>query len=327
MTLKQEWITENPAVYEHGKNRKENGMNLLVTGAFAWAEEELNRLKQLGHETVFMQNEKGPLSCDATWVEGIIGNGIFLSHPIEKFTSLRYIQLTSAGFDRVPMNYVKEHNIDIFNARGVYSIPMAEFAVSGVLAFYKNSRLFDENQEAHKWIKNRTVRELYEKTVCIVGCGSVGTECALRFKAFGCRVFGVDLQPYQSDAYEAMAPLNELDSILAHSDVVVLCLPLTEQTRHLMNADRFSKMQNGAIVVNISRGRIVDTQALIEALKANRFYAVLDVFEDEPLDESSPLWDLQNVIITPHNSFVGDGNHRRMLNVIMENLQRSGKNK
>lgn len=130
------------------------------------------------------------------------------------------------------MDYVKEHNIDIFNARGVYSIPMAEFALSGVLALYKQNRFFAENQKVHRWIKNRTVKEINEKTVCIIGCGSVGTECALRFKAFGCRVLGVDAKPYVSDAYETMAALDKLDDVLKSSDVVILALPLTEQTKH-----------------------------------------------------------------------------------------------
>lgn len=296
-------------------------MNLLVTGAFAWTNEELNTLKQLGHEVVFMQQEKDELPCAPEWVEGIIGNGIFLSHPIEQFTSLHYIQLTSAGFDRVPMDYVKEYNIDIFNARGVYSIPMAEFALSGVLALYKQNRFFAENQKVHRWIKNRTVKEINEKTVCIIGCGSVGTACALRFKAFGCRVLGVDAKPYVSDAYETMAALDKLDDVLKSSDVVILALPLTEQTKHLMNADRLSILKKGSVVVNIARGGVVDTAALIDELRNERLCAVLDVFEDEPLDENSPLWDMYNVMITPHNSFVGDGNHRRMVDVIMKNLE------
>ena len=99
---------------------------------------------------------------------------LFLSHPIEKFTNLRYIQLTSAGFDRVPMEYVKVHNIEIRNARGVYSIPMAEFALCGVLQLYKQSRFFMENQKARTWEKHRRLLELSGKTVCIIGCGSVG---------------------------------------------------------------------------------------------------------------------------------------------------------
>ena len=297
-------------------------MNLLVTGAFDWTEKELNMLRAIGHKVVFMQQEKTPLPCDAAWVEGIIGNGIFLSHSIEKFTSLRYIQLTSAGFDRVPMDYVKQHGIEIHNARGVYSIPMAEFAVSGVLQLYKQSGYFHENQKAHKWEKHRGLLELFGKNVCIVGCGSVGTECAKRFKTFGCSVTGVDIKPYQNRVYDTMLPLDSLDNVLTNADVTILTLPLTEETRHFINADRFAAMKRGAVLVNIARGAIVDTDALIVALNTHLGGAVLDVFEEEPLDEHSPLWSMDNVIVTPHNSFVGDGNQVRLYNLILKNLNK-----
>lgn len=296
-------------------------MNLLVTGAFDWTEKELNILRGLGHNVVFMQQEKSPLPCDAAWVEGIIGNGIFLSHPIEQFTSLRYIQLTSAGFDRVPMDYVEQHGIEIHNARGVYSIPMAEFALGGVLQLYKQSGYFHENQKAHKWEKHRGLLELFGKNVCIVGCGSVGTECAKRFKAFGCSVVGVDIKPYKNELYDSMLPLNSLDEALMKADVTILTLPLTKETRHFINTDRFAAMKSGAVLVNIARGAIMDTEALITAVNTHLGGAVLDVFEEEPLDESSPLWDMENVIITPHNSFVGDGNHKRLFEVITDNLE------
>lgn len=296
-------------------------MNLLVTGAFAWTEDELNKLKQLGHEVIFMQQEKDKLPCSPEWVEGIIGNGIFLSHPIEQFTSLYYIQLTSVGFDRVPMDYVKTHNIQIHNARGVYSIPMAEFAICGVLELYKQSCFFMKNQQEHQWEKHRGLMELSGKTVCIVGCGSVGTECAKKFKAFGCKVIGIDRFTYVSEYFEEMYSLSELEEYLIISDVVVLTLPLTEETYHIMDADKLEKMKKGAILVNIARGAVVDTEALISAVKNRLAGALLDVFEEEPLNETDLLWDTENVIITPHNSFVGDGNHQRMLGVIFRNLE------
>lgn len=296
-------------------------MNLLVTGAFDWTEKELNMLRAIGHKVVFMQQEKTPLPCDAAWVEGIIGNGIFLSHSIEQFTSLRYIQLTSAGFDRVPMDYVKQHGIEIHNARGVYSIPMAEFAVSGVLQLYKQSGYFHENQKAHKWEKHRGLLELFGKNICIVGCGSVGTECAKRFKAFGCSVTGVDVKPYQNKVYDTMLPLDSLDNVLTNADVTILTLPLTEETRHFINADRFAAMKRGAVLVNIARGAIIDTNALITALNTHLGGAILDVFEEEPLEEHSPLWDMENVILAPHNSFVGDGNRERLRGLILSHLE------
>jgi phosphoglycerate dehydrogenase-like enzyme len=296
-------------------------MNLLITGAFDWESEELVILEQMGHRVVFMQQEKEELPCTAASIEGVICNGLFLRHSIEQFTSLRYIQLTSAGFDRVPMDYVKSHGISIFNARGVYSIPMAEFVVSGVLELYKKKRFFYEKQKAHIWEKHRGLQELYGKNVCIVGCGSVGSECAKRFKAFDCNVVGIDIMPYQSNWYEKMLGFDKLDEEISECDIIILTLPLAYETKGLINKERLSKIKDGSILVNVARGALVDQTALIKMLECNRIMAVLDVFDTEPLDIYSPLWDMENVIITPHNSFVGDGNHKRMISVILNNLE------
>lgn len=294
-------------------------MKLLITGAWQKAEDNFDLLKKMGHEIVFHRFEKEELPCSYDWAEGIVCNGLFLHHPIEKFTNLKYIQLTSAGYDRIPMDYVKEKGIEIHNARGVYSIPMAEFAVAGVLQLYKQMRFFAQGQSEHLWRKHRGLLELYDKTVCIVGCGSVGTECASRFKAFGCSVVGVDLFPRLDESYDRMVPLEQLDQELPNADVLVLTLPLTEETRHLMNADRLGLLKENAVLVNIARGAVVDTSALIGRVDQIAG-AVLDVFEEEPLREDSVLWNRENVILTPHNSFVGEGNGARLSKVILDNL-------
>ena len=132
---------------------------------------------------------------------------------------------------------------------------------------------------------------------------------------------GVDLFPYDSPAYERMESLDKLNAVLTESDIVVITLPLTEKTKHLMNAERFGFMKSGSILVNISRGVIVDTEALVVALKDRLSGAVLDVFEEEPLDEHSVLWNMENVIVTPHNSFVGEENQKRLIDVIINNLK------
>lgn len=295
-------------------------MKLLVTGAWKCTQEQLNEIENMGHSVVFMQNEVDSLPCSYGEIEGVICNGLFLHHPIDRFTSLKYIQLTSAGFDRVPMGYVQAHGIEIHNARGVYSIPMAEFAISGVLQLYKQSKFFYENQKKRFWEKHRGVLELYEKTVCIVGCGSVGTECAKRFQAFGCKVIGVDLYPREDNAYEKIYSLLDFDKCLPQADVVVLTLPLTEETQYMMNEQRFEKMKDGSVLVNIARGAVVDEQALVKALDEKLLGAVLDVFEEEPLSPDNALWKKENVILTPHNSFVGDGNQNRLKEVIFYNL-------
>ena len=155
-------------------------------------------LRNLGHELIYIQDERIPLGkqgIDPKEIEGTICNGVFLYNNISDFKNLQYIQLTSAGFDRVPMDYIRNHNIEIHNAKGVYSIPMAEFALAGVLQIYKESRFFYESQKKMQWKKNRDILELSGKTVCIVGCGSVGTECAKRFQTLGCEIVGIDIYP------------------------------------------------------------------------------------------------------------------------------------
>ena len=296
-------------------------MKLLVTGAWQGAKENLNALRAMGHEVAFLQQEKEALPVDPAWVEGVICNGLFLHHPLSDFPNLRYIQLTSAGFDRVPMDEIRARGIAIRNARGVYSVPMAEHAVWGVLSLYHQAPFFFENQAESRWEKHRGLRELAGKTVCILGAGSVGTECAKRFRAFACRVVGVNRTVRENPVFDAMLPMDALTDALAQADVVVLTLPLTDATRGLMNAERLASMKPGAVLVNIARGAIVDAEALTDALSHHLGGAVLDVFDPEPLSPESPLWRMENVIVTPHNSFVSDGNAARLRELIFNNLR------
>lgn len=295
-------------------------MNLLITGAWREAKEHISFFQTEGHRVKYMQYEQDELPCAPEWVEGIIGNGIFLFHSIEEFVNLHYIQLTSAGYDRVPMDYIKEHKIQIYNARGVYSVPMAEFAVAGVLALYKRLPGFLESQRNHEWQKRRDLLELSGKKVLVVGFGSVGQECAKRFRAFGTMVLAADIQKPEM-GFDVFYSMEHLPEALARADIVILTLPLTEETRGMFDEKAFTSCKPGVILVNISRGAIVKERALVEALRKGTLGgAVLDVFETEPLPESSPLWDMPNVIVTPHNSFISSLNSTRLLKLIMENL-------
>lgn len=295
-------------------------MRILLTGACNFTKEQVREIEGLGFEIDFLKNEKDEL--DFSVYDGVICNGLFLYHSIENFINLKFVQLTSAGYDRVPMDYIKEHGITIYNARGVYSIPMAEYALAGVLNLYKQTRFFRENQKRKRWKKHRGLFELSGRNVCIVGCGSVGSECAKRFKAFGCTVTGVDIINDDRTYFDKIYGLPDIATALGIADVVVITLPLTEHTHHLFNGSMFDYIKKDAVFVNISRGAVVDTSALIEALKCERLSgAVLDVFENEPLDGSSELWSLENVFISPHNSFVGDGNQNRLFELIKKNLR------
>ena len=295
-------------------------MRLLITGAFSPSEEQLNILRQ-GNELVIMPDERGELPCPASTIEGVICNGLFLYHDIEEFTSLKLIQLTSAGLDRVPIEKIKEKGISLFNAGGVYSLPMAEWALTGVLCLYKQVRCFLRNQDSKKWEKQRQIFELFGKSALVIGCGSVGRECARLFSQIGCTVRGVDLFPCECEPFEKISPVSALYSELEQADVVILALPLTEETRHIIDKNALAHTKKGAVLVNISRGGVLNTEALIDTLKGHLGGAVLDVFESEPLDLGSPLWEMDNVIITPHNSFIGEENGERLFNLIVKNLE------
>ncbi len=303
-------------------------MKLLLTGAATYTESQLASLRSMGHEILYVQDERVPLKeqgIDPTDIEAAVCNGLFLYNDLSEFAKLRYVQLTSAGFDRVPLESMLEKGITVHNARGVYSAPMAEFAISGVLQLYKQSFTFLKNQYAHCWEKVRDLKELCGKTVGIVGCGSVGQACAKRFSAFDCRVLGVDVVAMDAPFFDKVYLLEELNAVLSQSDVVVLTLPLTNETRDLFDQKRFDACKTGTVFVNIARGAVVVQRDLVTALLEGRLGgAVLDVFETEPLEADSPLWDMKNVILTPHNSFVSEGNNERLFNVIKENLEREG---
>lgn len=301
-------------------------MKLLITGAFSATAEQLDMLYSLGFEFMHQKDERGVPECDFSEADAVICNGLFLYHDISEFKKLKFIQLTSAGLDRVPLDEIRKRGIALFNARGVYSVPMAELALAGTLSLYKHLNTFSENQKAHMWQKDRELRELCGETVAIVGCGSVGTECAKRFSAFGTRVIAVDVAKPESEIYSEFYDINDIKKALGIADTVVLTLPLTDETRGMFNGEMLSHFKDGSVLVNISRGAVVNENDLIKALENGKpSGAVLDVFENEPLDESSKLWDMKNVIITPHNSFVSPKNNARLFKLAYDNLKTSMK--
>ena len=294
-------------------------MNILITGAFQINDAQLAELRAMGHNVVTHSDERAGVDNPEIY-EAVVCNGLFLYNSIERFTNLRLIQLTSAGLDRVPLEHIKAHGIELHNAAGVYSIPMAEFVIGGLLQLYKQSRFFAENQARHKWEKHRGLLELSGKRVCILGCGDVGREIAKRLNAFGCRITGINRTVRKIENFDEILPLSELVSAVKNCDVLVCSIALAPETRGIASKAVFESLSKDAAFVNVARGALVDEDALIDWLRGGG-RAVLDVFEEEPLSAQSPLWDMENVILTPHNSFVGDGNRARLWEKIKEGLK------
>ncbi|MCS5422116.1 MULTISPECIES: NAD(P)-dependent oxidoreductase [Psychrilyobacter] len=300
-------------------------MKILLTGAFKYEEQQLQKIKSLGYDIIFIQDERLPLKIDVSEIDIVVCNGLFLYNDITKFKNLKFIQLTSAGMDRVPLDYIKKHNIKIETARGVYSTPMAEWVILKILEIYKKSDEFYKSQAKKEWKKQRELLELTDKTASIIGFGNVGNEIAKRLKAFDVNVVAVDIrdldvskEAFIDEAYK----IQEIDKALIKSDIIILTLPLTEETKHLINKKRLRLMKNSSILINVSRGGVIDEELLIEGLKSKQIMsAALDVFVEEPLSKENELWNLENIIITPHNSFVSDKVSERLFKVIIQNLE------
>ncbi|MEE0060897.1 MAG: NAD(P)-dependent oxidoreductase [Acutalibacteraceae bacterium] len=297
-------------------------MKLLLTGAFNYSEQQINCLKEIGYDVTFIQDERKELDVDCSVFDAVVCNGLFLYTSVEKFKNLKYIQATSVGLDRLPLEHINQNNIMLKTARGVYSIPMAEWCVSRILDVYKHSEFFFENQKNKKWEKHRGLTELNGKTAVVVGAGDIGTETAKRLYAFGVEVIAVDIVKPVASCYSSYYDIADIKEALAKADIVIITLPLTESTRNLFNEQTLGFMRSNAILVNMARGGIIDEKALVNALQNDKLGgAILDVFEKEPLEENNNLWYVKNLLITPHNSFVSDRNNERLFNVIYSNLK------
>lgn len=296
-------------------------MKLLLTGAFKYTEEQLNILKGCGFEITYVQNELEEIDADCSQFDAVVCNNLFKFNPVEKFTSLKAVQLTSAGFNRAPVGYLASKGIALYNARGVYSAPMAEWVILKILEIYKHSADFATQQKNKEWKKHRDLLELAGKRVLIVGTGSVGLECAKRLKAFDVQVLGADIYDSNSPYIDEFYHMEAITQALPTADAVILTLPLNDRTKGLFSDELLSAMRDDSILINVARGAVINEQALIVKLVEGKFKGVaLDVFEEEPLPDTNPLWNFDRVMITPHNSFVSDGNSKRMFALIHKNL-------
>lgn len=297
-------------------------MNLLLTGCFKYTEIQIEQLRHLGYEIYFIQQEKESLPLDASDIDATVCNGLFLSHDISTFSNLRFIQLTSAGYDRVPVDIIKERNIVLYNARGVYSTPMAEWALFRVLEHYKQGVFFKKEQDACRWTKHRGLREIAGRKVAVIGAGNVGQEVAKRFLALDAETTGFDIHTNATPFFDKMQLTDNLENAIGEYDIIVVTAPLLPSTKGLISRKVLQNLKENAILVNIARGGLIDEMAMCDVLKEREdVFAALDVFEQEPLPMDSPLWKMDNVALSPHNSFVSDGNNQRMFDVMYHNLK------
>jgi phosphoglycerate dehydrogenase-like enzyme len=247
-------------------------------------------------------------------------------------TRLRWVHSAAAGVGSALHPEMLASDVLLSNSAGVHAIPIAEYVVAGVLHFLRGLDIAGDQQRRSEWSKAEFVRldsplrEMDTVRALIVGVGGIGGETATRLSALGARCTGVRRRVGAPlpDGFAAMIGLDAIDAALPQHDVVVLAAPATSATHGLLTADRLDRLPASAIVVNVSRGTLVDEDALAMRLAAGRLRgAVLDVFRQEPLAPTSPLWQLRSVLLTPHISPVSPGRFwPRALDIFLDNWGR-----
>ena len=299
-------------------------MKFLVTGSLGADENDIRAIEALGHEVTLHPDERVPADHPEQY-EGMIGNSLLYYTGHEGFTSLRYLQITSAGLDRIPLDWVRERGIKLCNAEGVYSGPMAEWTVMRILELLRRVPQDFRMQLAGEYKRDFKWQELAGKKVFLAGFGAYGREIAKRLRPFGVTLTVFNRSRKEDLNVDEFLPLSELKERLPEADILVLAVGLAAETRHLIDTDAFARMKRGVLLVNASRGPVVDEAALVTALTDGTLAgAALDVFETEPLPADSPLWKLENVLLSAHNSYFGNNNHRRMMELVLKNLRGYG---
>jgi glyoxylate/hydroxypyruvate reductase A len=243
--------------------------------------------------------------------------------------NLRWLQATSAGIGQAirRLGYDRRLPNTIFTtASGVHARPLADFCLMAMLAFAKGLHLMLNNQRRKHW-ERYAGAELDGRTLGIIGVGKIGAEVARLSKAMGMQVIGVKrtiagVDPAALHLDELYPPVG-LHTVLRRAEYLVLVTPHTDATEHLIGANELALLQPGAVLINIGRGALVDEPALIAALQSGHLGgAALDVFAEEPLPQDSPLWDMPNVLISPHSGSTSDHENARLTNLFCQNLQR-----
>lgn len=256
--------------------------------------------------------------------EVLIGWARLPQELLARAAKLRWIQTAGAGMDYVnPSDY---RHLTLTNASGAAAVPMAEYVIGVILMFAKGFPRLLRRQQARVWEQAAAAFEVAGKTCGIVGMGAIGSEIARRARAMEMRVIAirrsVAARTTDSLAHELLPPADLL-YLLGQSDYVVLTTPLTAETRGLIGARELAAMKPSAVLINVGRGAVVDERALIAALQDGRIAgAGLDVFEREPLPSDSPLWAMENVVITPHVSASSEHYNARVADIVCDNLRR-----
>ena len=243
-----------------------------------------------------------------------------------KAARLKWLHVFNAGVDHPIYTEMLERGVRLTTSAGSTAGPIAQTAIMGLLALARGFPRWLVAQRHHRWDPERKTlpRDLRGQTAIVLGLGKIGSEIARLARALGLNAIGVRRGPRRAeDTVDELHQPTALSDLLPRCDWLIIACPLTPETRGLVDADLIARLPRGAHIINVARGEIVAEQALIEALRSGHLAgAYLDVFETEPLPPESPLWDMPNVLVTPHNAGAAAGNDERILEIFLDNLGR-----
>lgn len=260
---------------------------------------------------------------DVDWAQVILGN--VSAAMLHGSPALEWLQTNSAGVEAYIQPGVLAGDTLLTNATGAYGLAIAEHMLGMLLELFKKLELYRDAQKSGAWQSQGAVKAVYGSTVLVLGMGDIGGEFAARCKALGAKVIGVRRSPRPCPEYaDEVHLLEDLDSLLPQADVVAVTLPGTDATRGLMSRERLAKMKEGAVLLNVGRGFIVDTEALCDALERGHLSgAGVDVTDPEPLPPTHRLWNIPTAVVTPHISgfYHLRETHERIVGIFLENLR------
>lgn len=260
---------------------------------------------------------------DVDWAQVILGN--VPAAMLHGSPALEWLQTSSAGVEAYIQPGVLAGDTLLTNATGAYGLAIAEHMLGMLLELFKKLELYRDAQKSGAWQSQGAVKAVYGSTVLVLGMGDIGGEFAARCKALGAKVIGVRRSPRPCPEYaDEVHLLEDLDSLLPQADVVAVTLPGTDATRGLMSRERLAKMKEGAVLLNVGRGFIVDTEALCDALERGHLSgAGVDVTDPEPLPPTHRLWNIPTAVVTPHISgfYHLRETHERIVGIFLENLR------
>ena len=241
---------------------------------------------------------------------------------LETAEQLKWIMVASAGLEKMPLLEIANRGIVVTNVRGIHKTPMAETILAHILSIKKSLLLINENQRKGNWSKRVSPSELLGSTAMILGPGAIGGEVGRILQAFGVHTIGCNSSGRLSPFMDEIVPIDKLKEVLPKADIVISILPSTEQTKGLITYEHLQSMKPTAIFMNFGRGDLVKEEHLLRILEEEKIaYAVLDVFEKEPLAEGHPFWNMTNVIVSPHISSHSSQYVTRALQIFSRNLE------